>query len=187
MPVTPITDFGTALITGVAAALATFFAALPSVIGAILILVIGWIIAGWIGGLVAKALRAIRFDMFQNVNIENRIEFIGCGYIGNGADCRRAAFWQLTSLDLAIYDFSETRIRFETNPMLLAAVAKGLRRRANSGAHFQDIPANVFGDEASVIGFPIRCERKNIKFRSDVGKICHLPEYTVLFRKIKGR
>ncbi len=62
MPVTPITDFGTALITGVAAALATFFAALPSVIGAILILVIGWIIAGWIGGLVAKALRAIRFD-----------------------------------------------------------------------------------------------------------------------------
>ena len=62
MPVTPITDFGTALITGVAAALATFFAALPSVLGAILILVIGWIVAGWIGGLVAKALRAIRFD-----------------------------------------------------------------------------------------------------------------------------
>jgi hypothetical protein len=62
MPVTPITDFGTALITGVAAALAAFFTALPSVIGAILILVIGWIVAGWIGGLVAKALRTIRFD-----------------------------------------------------------------------------------------------------------------------------
>lgn len=62
MPVTPITDFGTALITGLAAALAAFFTAIPSVIGAILILVIGWIVAGWIGGLVAKALRAIRFD-----------------------------------------------------------------------------------------------------------------------------
>src|SRR4030081_3145396 len=62
MPVTPITDFGTALITGVAAALAAFFTALPSVIGAILILVIGWIVAGGIGGLFAKALRTIRFD-----------------------------------------------------------------------------------------------------------------------------
>ncbi len=62
MPVTPITDFGTAVITGIAAAFAAFFSALPSVIGAILILVIGWIIAGVIGGLVAKGLRAIRFD-----------------------------------------------------------------------------------------------------------------------------
>lgn len=66
MPVTPITDFGTALIAGVAAALAAFFTALPSVIGAILILVIGWIVAGWIGGLVAKALRAIRFDQMAD-------------------------------------------------------------------------------------------------------------------------
>jgi hypothetical protein len=62
MPVAPITDFGTAVISGVAAALAAFFSALPSVIGAILILAIGWIIAGWIGGLVARALRTIKFD-----------------------------------------------------------------------------------------------------------------------------
>ncbi|HUQ40982.1 MAG TPA: hypothetical protein VM052_00625 [Candidatus Limnocylindrales bacterium] len=62
MPITPITDFGTAVITGVAAALAALFSALPSIIGAILLLAIGWWIAGWIGKLVAKALRAIRFD-----------------------------------------------------------------------------------------------------------------------------
>ncbi|HET7700573.1 MAG TPA: small-conductance mechanosensitive ion channel [Candidatus Limnocylindria bacterium] len=62
MPVTPITDFGTAVITGIAAAFAAFFSALPSILGAILLLIVGWIIAGAIGGLVAKALRAIHFD-----------------------------------------------------------------------------------------------------------------------------
>ena len=42
--------------------LAAFVNALPSVVGAILILIVGWIIAGWIGGLVTRALRAIRLD-----------------------------------------------------------------------------------------------------------------------------
>ena len=62
MPVAPITDLGTAIVTGIAAAFAAFFSALPSVIGALLVLVIGWIVAGWIGGLLARGLRAIRFD-----------------------------------------------------------------------------------------------------------------------------
>lgn len=44
------------------AALAAFLGAIPSVIGAVLILIVGWIIAGWIGGLVARALRAMRLD-----------------------------------------------------------------------------------------------------------------------------
>jgi len=39
-----------------------FVSALPSVVGAVVILIVGWIIAGWIGGLVTRALRAIRFD-----------------------------------------------------------------------------------------------------------------------------
>jgi hypothetical protein len=62
MPITPITDLGTAIVTGIAAAFAAFFSALPSVIGALIVLAIGWIVAGWIGGLLARALRAIRFD-----------------------------------------------------------------------------------------------------------------------------
>lgn len=62
MPVAPITDLGTAIVTGIAAAFAAFFSALPSVVGALLVLVIGWIVAGWIGGLLARGLRAIRFD-----------------------------------------------------------------------------------------------------------------------------
>lgn len=62
MPITPITDLGTAIVTGVAAALAALFSALPSVLGAIIILAIGWIVAGWIGGLLARGLRVIHFD-----------------------------------------------------------------------------------------------------------------------------
>ncbi len=62
MPIAPITDFGTAVITGLAAALATFMTALPSVLGAVLLLIIGWIVAGFIGGLLSKFLRTIRID-----------------------------------------------------------------------------------------------------------------------------
>ena len=66
MPVAPITDLGTAIVTGIAAAFAAFFSALPSVIGALLILIIGWVIAGWIGGLLARGLRVIRFDQLAD-------------------------------------------------------------------------------------------------------------------------
>lgn len=58
MPIAPITDLGTALLTG----LAVFVAALPSLIGALLLLVIGWIVAGIVGGLLAKFLRTIKID-----------------------------------------------------------------------------------------------------------------------------
>jgi hypothetical protein len=61
MPIAPITDLGTAIVTGIAAAFAAFFAALPSVLGALALLVIGWIVAGWIGDLLARGLRVVRF------------------------------------------------------------------------------------------------------------------------------
>lgn len=66
MPVTPITDFGTAVITGIAAAFAALFSALPSILGALIVLAIGWIVAGWIGGLLARALRMIHFDQLAD-------------------------------------------------------------------------------------------------------------------------
>src|SRR5437868_1228642 len=62
MPIAPITDLGTAVITGLAAAIAAFMTALPSVVGAVLLLIIGWIVAGVIGGLLSKFLRTIRID-----------------------------------------------------------------------------------------------------------------------------
>lgn len=66
MPLTPITDLGTAVITGLTAALAAFFTALPSVLGALLVLLIGWVVAGWIAGILTRALRALRFDQLAD-------------------------------------------------------------------------------------------------------------------------
>ncbi|MBI4786207.1 MAG: small-conductance mechanosensitive ion channel [Chloroflexi bacterium] len=65
-PIAPITDWGTALVTSVAAALALFVAAIPKVIGFLVILIVGWIIAGIIGGIVAAVLRTIRFNDLAN-------------------------------------------------------------------------------------------------------------------------
>src|SRR2546423_9773696 len=62
MPIAPVTDLGTAVITGLAAAIAAFMTALPSVVGAVLLLIIGWIVAGVIGGLLSRFLRTIRID-----------------------------------------------------------------------------------------------------------------------------
>jgi mechanosensitive ion channel-like protein len=62
MPIAPITDLGTAVITGLAAAIAAFMIALPSVLGALVLLAIGWVVAGFIGGLLSKFLRTIRID-----------------------------------------------------------------------------------------------------------------------------
>lgn len=62
MPITPITDLGTAVVTGLAAALAVFMTAIPSIIGALLLLAIGWIVAGFVGGILARFLRTIRID-----------------------------------------------------------------------------------------------------------------------------
>jgi hypothetical protein len=62
MPIAPITDLGTAVITGFAAAIAAFMTALPSVLGALILLAIGWIVAGFVGGILAKFLRTIRIE-----------------------------------------------------------------------------------------------------------------------------
>jgi len=48
MPVTPVTDWGQAMMTSIAAALAMFLGAIPKVIAFAVILIIGWIIASLI-------------------------------------------------------------------------------------------------------------------------------------------
>ena len=58
----PITDLGTAIITGFAAAFATLLSAIPAILGALIVLVIGWIVAGWLAGLLVRGLRLVKFD-----------------------------------------------------------------------------------------------------------------------------
>ncbi len=62
MPVTPITDWTTAVMTSLAAALAMFLGAIPKIIGFLVVIIIGWIIAGIIAAAVARVLRMVRFN-----------------------------------------------------------------------------------------------------------------------------
>jgi len=62
MPIAPVTDWGAAVMTSVAAALAMFLGAIPKVIGFVVILVIGWIIASLLAKAAAALLRAVKFN-----------------------------------------------------------------------------------------------------------------------------
>ncbi len=74
----PITDWGTAVVTAVAAALAMFVAAIPKVIGFLIILIIGWIVASILAGVVATVLRAVRFnDLSQRAGITGFVRKMG--------------------------------------------------------------------------------------------------------------
>ena len=62
MQVTPIRDWGEAMMTSLTGALAMFMAAVPKVLGFVIILVIGWFVASVIAKAVAGILRNIRFN-----------------------------------------------------------------------------------------------------------------------------
>jgi Conserved TM helix len=64
MPTTAATggDWGTAIVTSVAAALAMFMEAIPKVIGFLVILLIGWFIAAALARVVSAILRTVRFN-----------------------------------------------------------------------------------------------------------------------------
>ena len=78
MTTTPVTDWGTALITSAAAALALLLGAIPKVIGFAVILIIGWIIASALAGAVAAILRTVKFnDLAQRAGISGFVQKMG--------------------------------------------------------------------------------------------------------------
>ena len=73
-----VTDWGTAVMTSLAAALSLFLAAIPRIIGFIVILVIGWLISGVLASAVAALLRAVRFnDLAQRSGITGFVQNMG--------------------------------------------------------------------------------------------------------------
>ncbi|MEO8356996.1 MAG: small-conductance mechanosensitive ion channel [Chloroflexota bacterium] len=73
-----VTDWGTAVMTSLAAALSLFLAAIPRVIGFIVILIIGWLIAGALAAAVAALLRAVRFnDLAQRSGLSGFVQNMG--------------------------------------------------------------------------------------------------------------
>ena len=78
MPVTPVTDWGQAMMTSIAAALAMFLGAIPKVIGFAVILIVGWIIASLIAAAVAALLRAVKFnDLAQRSGLSSFVQKTG--------------------------------------------------------------------------------------------------------------
>ncbi len=62
MVTTPVSSWGEAIMTSLAAALAMFLGAIPKVIGFLVILLIGWLIAAALAKAVAALLRAVNFN-----------------------------------------------------------------------------------------------------------------------------
>jgi hypothetical protein len=78
MVTTPVTSWGEAILTSLAAALAMFLGAIPRVIGFLVILIIGWIIASALAGAVAALLRAVKFnDLAQRAGFSGFIQKMG--------------------------------------------------------------------------------------------------------------
>src|ERR687883_622151 len=76
--VAPVTDWGTAVMTSLAAALALLLGAIPRVIGFLLILIIGWLIAAALARVVSSVLRAVRFnDLAQRAGLSGFVQQMG--------------------------------------------------------------------------------------------------------------
>ena len=90
MPTTPVvTDWGTAVMSSVAAALALLLSGIPKLIGFLVILIIGWLIASAIARAVAVILRAVRFnDLAQRAGLTGFVRSMGihtdaAGFLAN--------------------------------------------------------------------------------------------------------
>jgi hypothetical protein len=78
MQTVPVTSWGEAIMTSLAAALAMLLGGIPKVIGFLVILVIGWIIATALAGAVAAVLRAVKFnDLAQRAGFSGFIQKMG--------------------------------------------------------------------------------------------------------------
>src|ERR671939_176627 len=92
MPNTPVvTDWGTAVMSSVAAALALLLSGIPKIIGFLVILLIGWLIASAIAAAVTAILRAVKFnDLAQRAGLTGFVKNMGiqndaAGFVANVA------------------------------------------------------------------------------------------------------
>src|SRR6266542_2152598 len=76
--VTPVTDWGTAVMTSLTAALALLLSAIPKVIGFLVILIVGWFIASALAAAVSAVLRAVKFnDLAQRAGLTGFVQKMG--------------------------------------------------------------------------------------------------------------
>jgi hypothetical protein len=83
---TPIQNWGDAILTSVSSALALLLAAVPRIIGFLIIIIVGWIIAGILSRAVAGLLRTVRFnDLAQRSGFSGFIKNMGVDTDPSGA------------------------------------------------------------------------------------------------------
>jgi hypothetical protein len=76
--VTPVTDWGTAVMTSLTAALALLLSGIPKVVGFLVILIVGWLIASAVAAAVSAVLRAVRFnDLAQRAGLSGFVQQMG--------------------------------------------------------------------------------------------------------------
>src|SRR5256885_380364 len=76
--VTPVTDWGTAVMTSLTAALALLLSAIPKVIGFLVILIVGWVIASALAAAVSAVLRAVKFnELAQRAGLTGFVQQMG--------------------------------------------------------------------------------------------------------------
>src|ERR687896_243017 len=76
--VTPVTDWGTAVMTSLTSALAMLLGAIPKVIGFLVILIVGWLIASALAAAVSALLRAVKFnDLAQRAGLTGFVQQMG--------------------------------------------------------------------------------------------------------------
>jgi hypothetical protein len=77
---TQVTDWGTAMMTSMAAAMAMFFSAIPKILGFAIILIVGWLLASLVEKGVAALLRAIKFnDLAARSGLADFVNKMGTG------------------------------------------------------------------------------------------------------------
>ena len=75
---TPVSDWGTAIMTSLTTALAMLLGAVPKVIGFLVILIIGWFIASALAAAVSGILRAVKFnDLAQRAGLSGFVRQMG--------------------------------------------------------------------------------------------------------------
>ena len=75
MSTVPVSDWGQAIMTSVAAALALLLGAIPKIIGFAVILIIGWIIASALAAAISAVLRTLKFnELAQRAGISGFVQ-----------------------------------------------------------------------------------------------------------------
>lgn len=80
-----ITEWGTALMSSLAAAMALFFSGIPKILGFAIIIIVGWIVAALVAKAIAAVLRRVRFnDLAQRSGFASFVQKMDAGTDSSG-------------------------------------------------------------------------------------------------------